>query len=265
MRYELYDIAPVLKPFVKMICSMESDRPAAAFDSVRVLPDACVELFVNIGEPQTIASSSGKIAHAGRSFVTSRMNQFMDVQTRDKVSFISVCFSIGGAYSFFPMSMQAVANQAIDLGDVWGISAGDLQQGVDEVPTMRQRVQLIQQYLIRQLSKAGPYDSGVGYCIDQITRANGQLSLEALAGHVGISNRQLARRFNQCIGVSPKEFSRITAFKQALMQLKNDSDYNLTQIAHESGYYDQAHFIHTCRDYSGLTPRQLLSANYILC
>ncbi|GAB3948007.1 helix-turn-helix domain-containing protein [Spirosoma harenae] len=265
MQFRLYDIAPVLKPFVKEICSVESNGSAASSVPIRVLPDACVELFVNVGEPQTIVSSTGKKAHTGKSFVTSRMSHFMDVQTLESLSFVSVCFSIGNAYPFFSASMLAITNQVIDLRDLWGPIVDDLQQYVDGAQTMAQRVQLIQQYLIRQLSKAEPRDPSVAYCIHQIRQVNGQLSLEELANRVGISNRQLIRRFNQRIGLSPKEFARITAFKQALVRLKNDSDHNLTQIAYESGYYDQAHFIHTCRDYSGLSPRQLLSANYILC
>ncbi|MBD2702336.1 AraC family transcriptional regulator [Spirosoma sp. BT702] len=265
MHFRLYDIAPVLKPFVKEICSIESDKPATTSPPIRVLPDTCVELFVNIGQPQTIASLAGKIANAGRCFVTSRMNRFMDVQTLSNVSFVSVCFSGGNAYPFFPVSMQDIANQVVDLHDLWGRSANDMQYYVEEAPTMAQRVQLIQQYLIRQLSKTVTYDPGITYCIEQIRQVHGQLSLEELANRVGISNRQLVRRFNQCIGLSPKEFSRITLFKQALKQLKSYPESSLTEIAYASGYYDQSHFIHACRDYSGLTPRQLLSANYILC
>ncbi|GAB3698858.1 hypothetical protein GCM10027592_24330 [Spirosoma flavus] len=193
------------------------------------------------------------------------MSHFMDVRTLSNVSFVSVCFSSGNAYPFFPVSMQAVANQIVDLRDLWGRSADEMQYYVDEAPTMAQRVQLIQQYLIRRLAKNGTYDPVVTHCIEQIRQMHGQLSLEELAGWVGVSNRQLIRRFNERIGLSPKEFSRITTFKQALTQLKSFPDYSLTEIAYASGYYDQSHFIHACRDYSGLTPRQLLSTNYILC
>ncbi|WP_460975285.1 helix-turn-helix domain-containing protein [Spirosoma knui] len=265
MQVRHYNIAPLLRPFVREICTVESDTSAVTSDPIRVLPDTCVELFVNTGEPQSIASSVGKIAHVSRSFVTSRMNQFMDVRTFSSVSYVSVCFWSGSAYSFFPVPMQAVANQVVDLQDLWGRSADEMQQSVDEAPTMTQRVQCIQQHLIRQLAKASQYDLGVARCIDQISQVHGQLSLEELANRIGISNRQLIRRFNQCVGLAPKEFARITAFKHALAQLKISPDYNLTQIAYDSGYYDQSHFIHACREYSGLSPRQLLQANYILC
>ncbi|MDX2048027.1 MAG: hypothetical protein SFU87_14650 [Chitinophagaceae bacterium] len=38
----------------------------------------------------------------------------------------------------------------------------------------------------------------------------------------------------------------------------------LTEIAYESDYYDQAHYIHDCREYSGYTPGQLIAANNCL-
>ncbi|WP_405519570.1 DUF6597 domain-containing transcriptional factor [Spirosoma sp. KNUC1025] len=120
MHYQLYDIHPLLKPYVKTICVMDSDESEASLVPMRVLPDACVELFVNFYEPQQVAAPGAPSAH-GRSFLTSRMNTFMDVQTRGRVGFVSVCFTDGFAYPFFPLSMHHVANHVIDLRDVWGI------------------------------------------------------------------------------------------------------------------------------------------------
>jgi AraC-like DNA-binding protein len=62
------------------------------------------------------------------------------------------------------------------------------------------------------------------------------------------------------VGFSPKEFARITKFIHSLTHLKKYPAMSLTEIAYESGYYDQAHYIHDCRAYSGYTPGQLHAA-----
>ena len=192
------------------------------------------------------------------------MNRFMDVQTQHRVGFVSVCFVGGQAYPFFPVPMHDIANQVIDLRHLWGHEADAMQERVERLETTAQRVQLIQSYLVARLRKSGPFDSGIAFCIDQIRRANGQLSVEELANRAGVCNRQLVRRFNQFIGLSPKEFARMTLFMNALKQLRTYPALSLTEIAYESGYYDQAHFIHACRAYSGLTPRQVASSGHVL-
>lgn len=264
MEYQLYAIDPLLQPFIKVICSVDNRSPVIVPNQIRVLPDTCVELFINLCKPQQIATPDGNMPSLSRSFVTSRMNSFMDVSTQGNVSFVSVCFASGQAYRFFPVSMHDIANQAIDLRDLWGTSADDMQERIDKATTMLERISLIQQYLIQQLYKSVSVDTSVDFCLRRMQQTNGQLLLDELANQVGISNRQLARRFNQYVGLSPKEFARITTFTTSLINLKKYPSLTLTEIAYDSGYYDQAHFIRACRTYSGLTPSQLVNNDQIL-
>ncbi|PTS97356.1 hypothetical protein DBR11_17270 [Pedobacter sp. HMWF019] len=46
MRLQFYDVIPSLQPYIKLICSMGCDGEADR-QYIRVLPDTCVELFVN--------------------------------------------------------------------------------------------------------------------------------------------------------------------------------------------------------------------------
>lgn len=243
---------------------MEYGAPAVSLVPMRVLPDTCIELFMNFHCPQRITVAGSVTPSYGRSFLTARMNRFMDVQTHGGVGFVSVCFAAGLAYPFFPMPMQDVANRVIDLRDVWGHSADELQERIDNASTVAQRVQLIQHDLIGRLRRSVQPDRTVDFCINQLKARGGCLSLEELASGVGISNRHLVRRFRHCIGLAPKEFARMMVFLSALDQLKNYPTSSLTEIAHESGYYDQAHFIHACREYSGMTPSQLIVTDQVL-
>jgi AraC-like DNA-binding protein len=92
------------------------------------------------------------------------------------------------------------------------------------------------------------------------------LSAKQLSEKINISQRQLSRRFNSYVGISPKEFIRTNRFIYSLKHLKKYPAINLTEIAYESGYYDQAHFIRECKEFSGLTPGELIaSENIIYC
>ncbi|MBC7891956.1 MAG: helix-turn-helix domain-containing protein [Sphingobacteriaceae bacterium] len=263
MQIQLHEIAPVLRPFVKVICSLEQ-MPGEPSAPVRVLPDTSVELFVNFREPEKLFPPQASTPAPGRSFITSRMNQFMDVETLGSGGFLTVCFHPGQAYPFFPVPMDEVTNQITDLRELWGRVVAELEEQVEQAGDPSQRVAVVQRYLIARLRAQDKLDQTIGFCLAQLNRPEDPLSVEELAGKAGISNRQLLRRFNQCVGLSPKELARIQQFLHALNGLKGRPAASLTEIAYESGYYDQAHFIHACRAYAGLSPRQLRSATHVL-
>src|SRR5262249_36673949 len=68
--------------------------------------------------------------------------------------------------------------------------------------------------------------------------------------------RQLERGFRQVLGTSPKSFARTVRFQQAERRLMFDPDAGLTDLAHECGYFDQAHFIKDFKAFTGKTPAQ---------
>lgn len=267
MKLELYAILPELQTYVKAICSMESDGVSSSISSVRVLPDACVELFINFSNSQdSFATVTGKkVFENSQSFVISRMSSFMDVQMKNKTGFISICFYPNTAYLFFQLPMNEVADSLTDLHELWHIEAKEMEEEVGSTGSEEQKVAIIQRYLLRQLNR-NRFDKTVEYCVQEINRNHKPFSVAELANKVGISQRQLSRKFNHCLGLSTKEFIHINRFIDSLVYLKKYPSMNLTDIAYESGYYDQAHFIHDYKTFAGLTPSAVLNAgNLIVC
>jgi transcriptional regulator GlxA family with amidase domain len=66
--------------------------------------------------------------------------------------------------------------------------------------------------------------------------------------------RQLERGFEAVVGSTPKAFARAARFQQAQRRIMFEPDVSLTQLAHECGYSDQAHFIKDFKAISGKTP-----------
>jgi AraC-like DNA-binding protein len=92
----------------------------------------------------------------------------------------------------------------------------------------------------------------------RITLAKGALDLAALARELGLSIRQLERRFLAAVGLSPKLFCRIQRFNN-VFQVLGQPSCNWVETAVACGYYDQAHLIRDCKDLSGNTPATLLA------
>jgi AraC-like DNA-binding protein len=267
MKLELYPILPELQPYVKAICSMENDGTTNLIPSLRVLPDACVELFVNFSNQQdTFATVTGKKVFTNSlSFVVSRMSNFMDVQMKSKTGFISVCFYPDTAYLFFRLPMSEVADSLTDLKYLWQKDAEAMEEEAGNAHAKEQKVAVIQRYLLKQFNR-NKFDKAIDYCVQQINKNTQLFSVAELANKAGISQRHLSRKFNHCIGLSTKEFIHINRFIDSLGYLKKYPSMNLTDVAYESGYYDQAHFIHDYKIFAGLTPSAILNArNLVVC
>jgi len=263
MELKLYDITPSLQPYIKIICSMENNNSGCKTSSFRVLPDTCVELFINYaGSGQTVTDAG--LLKQPNCFIVSRMSRYMDVRDHGRFGFISVCFLPGAAAHFFPVAMHEVSDTMIDLRDLWKNNAAEMEGRVSCAMDNHKRVAIIQEYLTRQLERLKKPDKTVEHWLWQVNYFKGQLPVEDLSRKVNISQRQLGRRFNQTVGLSPKEFSRVTRFIHSLKHLKKYPTRSLTEIAYESGYYDQAHFIHDYKNYAGVTPGELVADESIL-
>jgi AraC-like DNA-binding protein len=242
---------------------MEAEEPGCATSSFRVLPDTCVELFINYkGSQQTIRAGCS-LTKRPNCFIVSRMSRYMDVDGHGDSGSVTVCFFPGAAAHFFPIAMHEISDGVTDLYDLWK-NASEIEDLICAATDNSERVSMIQKWLSQHLKKKQKTDKTIERWLWQVNYFKGQLSVDELSRKVNISQRQLGRRFNQTVGLSPKEFSRVTRFIHSLTQLKKYPALSLTEIAYESGYYDQAHFIHDYKSYSGLTPGELVSSTNIL-
>ena len=68
--------------------------------------------------------------------------------------------------------------------------------------------------------------------------------------------RQLERKFIKQIGISPKQLCKVIRLQTALKMMLNQQGESLVEIAYNSSYFDQAHFIKDFREFTGITPKE---------
>ena len=259
MRMQLYDIIPTLQPFVKLICSMDCDDDTDT-RQILVLPDACVELFINY--TSTPVAIIGNELYK-QSIVTFRMSRPMDVQMRKGAGCLAICFHPGMGYKFFRLPMHVFTDTTTLLDDVWKDMASEIEDKLANACNNDERVSIIQQYLLQQSTQSRD-DRQIAWCLQQAQASTYTLSVKQLTHGAGLSQRHLSRRFQQCIGLSPKEYLGVNRFIKSLQHLKKYPAHSLTAIAYESGYYDQAHFIRDYKTYTGHTPGEVADSQHIL-
>lgn len=93
----------------------------------------------------------------------------------------------------------------------------------------------------------------------EILVERGAVDLEGWYLASGHSARHAVNLFRRGTGVTPKVLCRIHRLIALLEAVDPTEDVNWTELAHEYGFFDQAHFNHEFRRLSGLFPSEYLS------
>lgn len=80
-----------------------------------------------------------------------------------------------------------------------------------------------------------------------------KLTLRKLAANAGLSQVSFSRLFKKITGTTPRRYITENRLNRSRKLLK-DTDMLLADIAAETGFYDEAHFIRTFKESRGITP-----------
>ena len=72
---------------------------------------------------------------------------------------------------------------------------------------------------------------------------------------LGYSRSQTHRLFMKWFGLSTGVYWRYKKFLLGLETIHHKDEQSLTQVALASGFYDQAHFTRTFKEFTGMSPK----------
>jgi AraC-like DNA-binding protein len=105
------------------------------------------------------------------------------------------------------------------------------------------------------LAAAQPLDTVAVAAARAIAAAGGRVVVPELAASLGLSPRQLRRRFVREVGLSPKEFARARRVRRAFVEALREMKSRWSQLSAEVGFADQAHLIREFREVFGVPPQ----------
>ena len=177
----------------------------------------------------------------------------LDVDEDAATETIGIEFNPHGAYRFFHFTLNEIQNKICSLSDLLGNLGKHLVEKISNTTSAQQKIDLLQQFLIKQFSFHNE-DLIFEYCIEKITASKGRIAIKELEKKTGYSSRWLNRKFNDKLGVSPKNLSSIIRFKQYYQALINRNEKSFFKNDFYELYYDQSHFIKDFKRFTGLSP-----------
>ena len=258
MQFLSYRPGPPLADFVDQFWL--SDGPAPAHGMERLLPDATVELIINLHQNVIRLYDRQTYLPCGTApgcIVSGPRSQYFVIDTQDQMAVMGVHFRPGGSFPFFRMPSSELTDQSIALDDLWGLAARLLRERLLATPTSGEKFRVLEACLLEQLAKPLERHPAVSFGIQQL-RGGGQPSVAYVVDRIGFSQRHFIRLFSEQVGVTPKLFSRVSRFQQVVRTVHGAGEVDWAALALNCGYYDQAHFIHDFQEFSGITPTAYL-------
>lgn len=171
---------------------------------------------------------------------------------------MGIHFKPGGAYPFLNFPLFELQNQIVSAELFWGDFAVELYERLHAAPSIQARLLLFEVLLRTQLHNAPHGLNAVRHGVAEIARHHGTRSIKALGDQMGISHNHLLTQFKRMVGISPKALARLYRLKHILHSIDPAQAVDWTQIAHQSNYYDQAHFTKDFRSFTGQNPTDYL-------
>jgi AraC-like DNA-binding protein len=251
-----FEIKPgqLLQQYVKCYYVYDSSSAVAFEDTV--FPSGCMEIIFNLGAGNWQTQPADEfITHASIE-LWGQLNRPLPVRSIGRNTMLGVRFYPHAAASILPDKASLFNNQVIDYRDISDRSIDTLQAQLQDTPSWKKRIALLEAWLLQQIQQAGKRLGKVDVVKDLMYELRHQDvydTMESIATRYGISARYMQQLFLQYTGLTPKLYSQINRFQQSL-QLVTNRNTSLTDIAYECGYADQSHFIKEFKAFTGTTP-----------
>jgi AraC-like DNA-binding protein len=210
----------------------------------RLLPMATTELVIDL-------RSGTRVSQAVT--VAGPHSEHWVLETASAASVIGVHFRPGGAFPFFDFPAGELHNVRVCLEALWGARAQFLVEQVLAAPTPDEKFDVLEQVLLgtaRTLSR----HRAVSFALQALSEPARARPVAEVTDAIGMSQRRFLERFRDEVGMTPKLFARVQRFQAVIEAVHALREVDWADVAAQCGYFDQAHFIHDFRSFSGFTP-----------
>lgn len=196
-----------------------------------------------------VFGADGAIVHGPATTITART-----LSGRGRV--LGVMFRPAGFRPFLDRALSTITDQSLPAAGVLGDAADDLVElvtGDADQPTLVATVER----LLQRVAPSGPQPSEDTTAIVERVAADPTVArVDVLTAAVGLSVRQIERRFADHVGIGPKAVIRRYRLYEASERARRGDVPDWAELAAVLGYSDQAHLTRDFTSAFGISPHR---------
>jgi len=215
----------------------------------RILPKGEIEIIFNFGETVCFRRTAKGEGATSRCFINGISNLPVTLFMPQQQHFFGVVLQPAAVKKLLSAPSGLFLNAITDL-ELVDKRFTELWHQLAECKNFEEKTLFVQQWVLDRFSAIHQQERVLSNILDSGVEVT---SVANLAATVCYSTRQLHRKVQELFGMSSELLLSYRRYKQALHRLHENNE-TLTRIAYTCGYYDQAHFNHEFKEYTGLTP-----------
>ena len=235
----------------------------------RIFPDGTFKLVFNLRHDELRIHDS-HLSTAPRVFSGALIARpsgapFVTDSTEES-AVLGVNFRLGGALPLLGRGACEPGESHVDLRDVCGCRITELQERLSHCVGSNGRFQILEQWLIGQLTGRDRHRTEVLTALHTLGRPSPESRTREVAHSAGLSERRFIELFKTEMVITPKLFSRVRRFQNSLSSISgNTARVDWSLVAADCGYCDQSHLIRDFDTFAGVTPLEYLKRVRYLC
>jgi len=264
MNYQTFQPSSGLASFVK--CHWSLEVPAGVHpQKQRIVPDGCMEMIFILADDIRRYTSENDSIIQPRAVVVGQISKPFIIEPTGRVDCFATRFYPYGFANFITTSLKDLENKETPITELFGVNdSKELELKIISSQTTAERIEIIESFFLNKLNEQSTIDHIVKTTIDALLSTNGSTAIKTIVDDEPSSRRRLERKFIKQVGLSPKQLGKVIRLQAALKLLLNRRAEKLTEIAYQSDYYDQAHFIRDFKDFTGTNPKEFLKDDEML-
>ena len=262
MFFEIHQPPFPLSDFLDSLIYFEDMRPPHSLD--RFLPDGNTELIIELSDaPQYIHHNDTlEIVQSCRyAWVSGVRTHPITIPSGRESTKLVVTFKKGMARAFYPFPMHELTDSVVMADLVFGRRILDFRERLLFTRSPQEMFQLVELFLLNMAGDKLYEDTkvtSVVYAVTSMFRQPTLLNFKKMGEQIGYSQKHFIELFKGQVGVPPKQYLKIARFQKAIKAIEGNRPIQWSDIAMDSGFYDQAHFINDFKFFSGFTPNEYI-------
>lgn len=252
---------PGLAAFVDRFWSWDAPAPAAL---PLALPGAGTELFVHYGTPFSVVSADGRLARLPGVHTSALRRGTARFVATGRVGFVAARFRGSRIRHLSVRPSRELLDEFVPAQEWLGPEIAELPNRMAELDSFSARAGLLEDFLERRRASLSAAPDLSDLLVDRIYYAPPSASIDELSSELGFSRRQLERQVLEASGLPPKQYQKLSRFHHTIKELMLGARRDYLPTALAKGYYDQAHFIHDFRNFTGRPPGAVLTGENFL-
>lgn len=167
---------------------------------------------------------------------------------------IGILLKLNGLYELFGLDASTYTNRAKNLLQVFNNDFKEVKFQIKREPEPVKKLEILDLFISR-VSRYHRIDSDLTAFYEEINNVTiKQMQIGKYIKKIEKSHSTFIESFKKIYGTTPKQLILLNQINKSITNIVQTPEQPLVEIAIDSGFYDQAHFIKTFKRFTGILP-----------